>query len=179
MILPVPVLFSANGRYLFGINGSFTDFPIPTVAEVLGSCKEGSKKPPSIFLIFRRPCQSCLAALNFHLERKAISKISSCLWKTVDSDLKNVFVELYTETKIRWRKEHLIIVPTPSKLLGYSHSTKSSDDVITNEQPLDDHRVNQSPDGTGTGTNSSSNLVCVLSQNEEQLLARELFGWSM
>ncbi|GET04278.1 hypothetical protein GLOIN_2v1873388 [Rhizophagus clarus] len=148
MILPVPVLFSANGRYLFGINGSFTDFPIPTVAEVLGSCK-------------------------------AISKISSCLWKTVDSDLKNVFVELYTETKIRWRKEHLIIVPTPSKLLGYSHSTKSSDDVITNEQPLDDHRVNQSPDGTGTGTNSSSNLVCVLSQNEEQLLARELFGWSM
>jgi hypothetical protein len=37
--LPEAVLYKTNGRYLFGISGAFTDFTIPTIDEVLATCK--------------------------------------------------------------------------------------------------------------------------------------------
>ncbi|RGB44119.1 hypothetical protein C1646_660782 [Rhizophagus diaphanus] len=110
--LPEAEIYKDNDQYLFCISGKVTLFTIPTIAEVLGVCKPGSKKPPTIFLIFRRPVQKCLVTLNFHYERKAISRLSSTLWKktkTNDVILADIFVKLYNAVAKQWRKERLII----------------------------------------------------------------------
>jgi hypothetical protein len=102
-----------DGGYLFGLEGhpNLTPFVIPSINDILISCKQNSKKPPTIYIIFRRPVQDSLRSLHFRFERTDVSKISSDLWRQVKMNnptLKTVFEDLYKTVSEQWRKGRLI-----------------------------------------------------------------------
>ncbi|GET04279.1 hypothetical protein GLOIN_2v1839140 [Rhizophagus clarus] len=104
----------STGLYLFRLVGcdNYIEFIIPIPKDILKSCKKDSKKPPTVFLIFRNPVQQSLINLHFRFERNEVSKISAALWKWVKSNdpvLSNIFIELYKETCKEWRRGRLII----------------------------------------------------------------------
>src|SRR3954454_19972149 len=68
-----------DGTYLFGLEGhpKLTPFVIPSISDILMSCKKDGKKPPTIYIIFRRPVQGSLRNLHFRFERTDVSRISS------------------------------------------------------------------------------------------------------
>lgn len=110
--LPFAYLYlQTDGFYFFYLEGHPNQIPfvIPTKFQVLESCKPTSKKPPTIYIIFRNPVQQCLRELNLKFERKHVSKISSNLWRRIDSNLRAQFEKLYNDTIEEWRKGRLII----------------------------------------------------------------------
>ncbi|CAB4391730.1 unnamed protein product [Rhizophagus irregularis] len=186
--LPEAELYEDNDQYLFCISGKVTLFTIPTIVEVLGVCKPGSKKPPTIFLIFRRPVQLCLITLNFHYERKDISRISSLLWKKVKTknpNLADIFVNLYGDVAKQWRKENLIFeffTPlTPLESTKPPGGDRGGKKKNQEEQPHSDHEITilggtlKEDDDLAKDRNENK-LICRLSKYEEQKISRELFS---
>jgi hypothetical protein len=109
--LPLAYLYlQIDENYLFYLEGHPNQvlFTVPTKFQVLESCKPTSKKPPTIYIIFRNPIQQCLKHLNLKFERKDVSKIASNLWKRIDSNLRTKFENLYHDTIEEWRKGRLI-----------------------------------------------------------------------
>src|SRR6266540_4408501 len=83
--LPDAILFRRDGSYWMTLENhpGAVKFVVPTTRDVLKTCKCTSRKPPTIYIIFRNPVQSCLRDLNRKYDRKDVSRISSRLWKNV------------------------------------------------------------------------------------------------
>src|SRR5436305_6426969 len=107
---PIAFLHRDRNEYFFGLEGhqALTEFHIPTKSQVLSTCKLTSRKPPTIYIIFRKPVQVALRNLNFKFERTNVSRISSSLWRRIDRDLRLIFESLYEETARQWRQERII-----------------------------------------------------------------------
>ncbi|CAG8623055.1 12411_t:CDS:2, partial [Funneliformis caledonium] len=108
---PIAIIHRQNdGEYWFCLEGRYTRFIIPTSDDVLSTCRVASRKPPTIFIIFRNPVQRCMRILNKY-ERHQVSRISSNLWKHVKSEhpeLRDIFQSLYLSTKEKWKKRTLV-----------------------------------------------------------------------
>ncbi|CAI2200419.1 2451_t:CDS:1, partial [Funneliformis geosporum] len=53
---PQAIIHRQNeGEYWFELEGRITPFIIPTKEDVLRTCKLSSRKPPTVFIIFRNP----------------------------------------------------------------------------------------------------------------------------
>src|SRR6266498_727690 len=111
--LPNAVLYRRDRTYYLGLENhkQLVKFTVPTIKEVLKSCKLFSRKPPTIYIIFRNPVQNCLRDLNRKFDRKDVSRISSKLWKYVkqhEPQLNQEFENLYRDTREQWRKQNII-----------------------------------------------------------------------
>ncbi|RIA96197.1 hypothetical protein C1645_872175, partial [Glomus cerebriforme] len=151
-----------NGRYYFGLEGhpNLVPFTVPTIKEVLETCKESSKKPPTIYIIFRNPIQNCLRELNFKFERKVVSKISSNLWRRIDPELRTTFENLYQDTSEQWRRGRIIF------------------EFFT---PLIELPTNEPSHPVSVPSSSSPSPIEIkpkLSHHEEEMVIGELFGWA-
>ncbi|CAB4386068.1 unnamed protein product [Rhizophagus irregularis] len=166
--LPLAYLYLQNDVYYFYLEGhpNHVTFIIPTKFQVLESCKPTSKKPPTIYIIFRNPVQKCLRQLSLKFERKDVSKISSDLWRRIDSNLRTRFENLYHQTIEEWRKGRLIFE-------FFNPLIAEAESSAEHEQNNSDSPDPNSPDSVS----SSVEFENKLSYRENQVVIGELFGW--
>ncbi|CAI2180459.1 9468_t:CDS:2 [Funneliformis geosporum] len=136
-----------DGEYWFELEGRITHFIIPTIEDVMRTCKVASRKPPTVFIIFRSLVQRCMRLLKKY-EQHQVSKVSSELWKHVKMQMKDLhgkFQSLYEENKKQWKKRDLIF--------EYYNPTSSNDKIVS----------------------STSNEMKTLTSSEEIQITEELF----
>ncbi|CAG8480504.1 uncharacterized protein OCT59_013142 [Rhizophagus irregularis] len=177
-LLPIATLFRiATGQYSFGLLGydNITEFEIPSPIGILKTCKKNSRKPPTVFLIFRNPVQKALHELHFRYERNEVSKISSSLWKWVkmnDPVLKNIFTDLYNKTSMEWRRGRLIIeffTPLAPDSCNNDNNKKSDNNI-------DESQIKNAGEVIVAPAPAAKVLVCKLTMSEEREIMKDLFS---
>ncbi|CAB4434267.1 unnamed protein product [Rhizophagus irregularis] len=157
-LLPIATLFRiATGQYSFGLLGydNITEFEIPSPIGILKTCKQNSRKPPTVFLIFRNPVQKALHELHFRYERNEVSKISSSLWKWLGMEERAVNYRIFTP-----------LAPDSCN----NDNNKKSDNNIEEPQIKNAGEVIVAP------APAAKVLVCKLTMSEEREIMKDLFS---